>query len=104
MKEELIFINNCKDHVKSSDASLKQYIFLQINVYWTSRSKFVHVYIDHALPATKPKQIKWIMTSVCLNGHSELNTQYFFIGMVWFESQEYTLQGSYRDVTLKFFT
>ena len=29
------------------------------------------------------------MTCVCLNGH----TQYFFIGMVWFESQEYTLQG-----------
>ena len=33
MKVELICINTCKDHVKSSDASLKQYIFLQISVY-----------------------------------------------------------------------
>ena len=42
---------------------------------------------------TKPKQIKWIMTCVSLNGLSEFNTQYFFMGMVRFESQEYTLQG-----------
>ena len=42
---------------------------------------------------TKPKQIKWIMTCVGLNRHSELNTQYFFTGMVRFKSQEYTLQG-----------
>ena len=40
-----------------------------------------------------PKQIKWIMTCVSLNGISEFNTQYFFMGMVRFESQEYTLQG-----------
>ena len=32
-KVELIFINTCKDLVKSGDASLKQYIFLQISVY-----------------------------------------------------------------------
>ena len=42
---------------------------------------------------TKPKQIKWIMTCVSLNGLSEFNTQYFFMRMVRFESQEYTLQG-----------
>ena len=42
---------------------------------------------------TKPKQIKWIMTCVSLNGLSDFNTQYFFMGMVQFESQEYTLQG-----------
>ena len=42
---------------------------------------------------TKPKQIKWIMTCVSLNGLSEFNTQYFFMAMVRFESQEYTLQG-----------
>ena len=30
---ELVFINTCKDHVNSSDASLRQYIFLQIGVY-----------------------------------------------------------------------
>ena len=34
------------------------------------------------------------MTCVSLIGLSELNTQYFFMGMVRFESQEYTLQGS----------
>ena len=33
------------------------------------------------------------MTCVSLNGRSEFNTQYFFMGKVWFESQEYTLQG-----------
>ena len=33
------------------------------------------------------------MTCVSLNGLSEFNTQYFFMGMVRFESQEYTLQG-----------
>ena len=33
MKVELIFINTCKDLVESGDASLKQYIFLQIGVY-----------------------------------------------------------------------
>ena len=43
--------------------------------------------------ANKTKQIKWIMTCVSLNGLSEFNTQYFFMGMVRFESQEYTLQG-----------
>ena len=42
---------------------------------------------------TKPKQIKWIMTCVSLKGLSEFNTQYFFMGMVRFESQEYTVQG-----------
>ena len=41
---------------------------------------------------TKPKQIKWIVTCVCLNGHSKLNTQYFYMEIVRFESQEYTLQ------------
>ena len=41
----------------------------------------------------QPKQIKRIMTCVSLNGLSEFNTQYFFMGMVQFESQEYTLQG-----------
>ena len=30
---ELVFINTCKDHVNSCDASLRQYIFLQIGVY-----------------------------------------------------------------------
>ena len=29
---------------------------------------------------------------MCLNGLREFNTQYFFIGMVQFENQEYTLQ------------
>ena len=33
------------------------------------------------------------MTCVSLNGLSEFNTQYFFMGMVRFESQEYTLQS-----------
>ena len=33
MKVELTFINTCTDHVKSGDASLKQYIFLQNSVY-----------------------------------------------------------------------
>ena len=37
--------------------------------------------------------IKWIMTCVSLNGLSEFNTQYFFMEMVRFESQEYTLQS-----------
>ena len=32
-KIELIFINTCKDHVKSSDASLRQYIFLYFRIY-----------------------------------------------------------------------
>ena len=34
------------------------------------------------------------MTCVCLNGHSELNTQYFYMGIVRFESQEYCFGGS----------
>ena len=42
---------------------------------------------------TKPKQIKWIMTCVCLNGHGELNTQYFYMGIMRFESQEYRFGG-----------
>ena len=33
------------------------------------------------------------MTCVSLIGLNEFNTQYFFMGMVRFESQEYTLQG-----------
>ena len=34
---------------------------------------------------SKPKQIKWIMTCVCLNGLCGFITQYFFIGMVRFD-------------------
>ena len=33
------------------------------------------------------------MTCVSLNGHRELNTQYFYIGIVRFESQEYHFGG-----------
>ena len=33
------------------------------------------------------------MTCVCLNGHSGLNTQYFYMGIVRFESQEYRFGG-----------
>ena len=79
MKLELVFINTFKDHVNSSDASLRQY------------RADLNLFIDHVLPANKPKQIKWIMTCVSLIGLSEFNTQYFFMGMVRFESQEYTL-------------
>ena len=43
---------------------------------------------------TKPKQIKWIMTCVCLNEHRELNTQYFYMGIVRFVSQEYCFGGT----------
>ena len=31
VKLELIFINNCKDHIKSSDASWRQYIFFKFS-------------------------------------------------------------------------
>ena len=33
VKLELVFINTFKDHVNSIDASLRQYIFLQIGIY-----------------------------------------------------------------------
>ena len=46
---------------------------------------------------TKPQQIKWIMTCVCLNGQSRLHTQYFYIGIVQFESQEYHFGGRMQD-------
>ena len=58
---------------------------------WTNISKFV--YIDPALAANKTKQIKWIMTCVCLNGYSELNTQYFYMGIVQFDRQENRFGG-----------
>ena len=120
VKVELVFINTFKDHVNSSDASLRQYIFLQIGVYsvqkyplqaWQYEIECINVwfvfkyliadwmnsYKQRTLigraERIKPKQIKWIMTCVSLNGLSEFNTQYFFMGMVRFESQEYTLQG-----------
>ena len=38
VKLELVFLNTFKDHVNYSDASLRQYIFLQIGVY--SKQKY----------------------------------------------------------------
>ena len=50
----------------------------------------LNMYIDHALPANKTKTNKMDRDlCVCLNGHSKLNTQYFYMGIVRFESQEY---------------
>ena len=53
----------------------------------------LNLFIEHALPANKIKTNKMDHDLCVLNGLSEFNTQYFFMGMVRFESQEYTLQG-----------
>ena len=42
------------------------------------------------------------MTCVCSNGHSESNTQYFYMGIVQFESQEYCF-GTRVQVFVKVF-
>ena len=41
VKFELIFTNTCKDHVKSSDACLRQYIFLQIRIYFMLKYQLI---------------------------------------------------------------
>ena len=57
---ERIFINTCKDHVKSSDLSFRQYIFLQIRNYSM---------LKYPLPAW---EYKILSNKVCLPSKREI--------------------------------
>ena len=99
-KIKLIFINTCKDHVKSSDVSLRQYIFLQIRIYsrlkhplqaWQYEILSNKVCLFGFKKKEKSQKSKQILTCMCLIGPSEFNKRFFKMEIVHFESQEYTM-------------